>query len=133
MAVRKVTTKIVKLPDGSFAHSNPAKLSSQLDSLAPGIYVVTWEKESTSVARKKKFYFVMESGLAKHLGYTKTELHEALKDHIGQITGDDGKPSYESIADVKTDDRMMERIFEFQQFASLNFNYKCENYVEDGT
>ncbi len=72
----------------------------------------------------------MESALAKHIGYRKDEFHEVLKAKIGHIVNIKGKSVYESLTKVKTTERMLERIIEFQEFAAKEFDYVMEPYRE---
>ncbi len=126
----KIKSKLLKTDDGEIINPNISKLNQQLSELVPGTYEMIIQRQNTALEVKKNFYFAMESGLAKHIGYRKSELHIVLQLHIGRIVDNKGETVYESIADVKTEERMMERILELQEWAALHFNYKTEPWED---
>jgi hypothetical protein len=63
--------------------------------------------------------------LASHLGYKKAEFETAIRHKIGQIPDPEtGVVRYESMSEVDTDERVMERIYELAEFASKECNYE---------
>lgn len=126
----KIKSKLFKADDDTIINPNISKLDQQLSELVPGEYDMIIQKRDTPLEIKKNFYFAMESGLAKYIGYKKPELHIVLQDHVGLIINNKGKRVYESIADVTSEERMMERILELQEFAAYHFNYKTEPWED---
>lgn len=127
----KSTFKLIKTDDGNWINTNLKKLEKIMDQMAPGIYRLTIEKESTRLTKMKKFYFQMETNLAHHLGMKKPELHEALKEVFLKFDIDKDELVYDSVADIKEEEEMMARILEFQQYAALKHNYTTEPFSED--
>jgi hypothetical protein len=63
--------------------------------------------------------------LASHLGYKKAEFEKTVRTILGQIPDPEtGVVRYESMSEVDTDERVMERIYELAEFASRECNYK---------
>jgi HD superfamily phosphohydrolase YqeK len=76
----------------------------------------------------------MESNLAKQLGMTKEELHDAIAKHTilgNKIDPETNKVVYESISDISDYQQMISRIHEFQQWAASEFNYTFEPLKTD--
>lgn len=76
----------------------------------------------------------MESALSRHLGMSKKDLHNALKNNpeIGRkIDENTGKVVYDSIADIQDADEMLARIFEFQHWAAIEHKYEFEPYNDE--
>ena len=75
----------------------------------------------------------MESSLANFLGCaSKDEIHNILKPHLGQVVNlETGKTEYESLSLVTDCERMMHRIYEFQQFVAIEFDYTFEPFNEN--
>lgn len=126
----KVEIKLIKSDDGQFYNLNLKKINKLLDNLKPGHYKLIIFEESEKLTRLKKFYFSMESHLAAHLGMKKTELHKALEPFFCKLD-ENGKEIYDSIADIKDESSMMNRIIAFQEYAAREHNYKLEPYSEE--
>lgn len=111
----------------------PKEFLQECDMLAPGTYRITVEQIPTEVIKAKSAYFSRESELAKYLGYSKPELHEALKQHstFGKRIGTDGKCIYESVADMVLIDDVVSRIRELEIFAVEEFQYTFKPYGEE--
>ena len=108
----------------------PKEFLQECDMLEPGMYRITVEQIPTEVIKAKSAYFSRESELAKYLGYSKPELHEALKAHptFGKRIGSDGKYLYESVADMVSIDEIVSRIRELEIFAVEEFQYTFKPY-----
>jgi hypothetical protein len=120
----KLVSKVVKMPDKPAEIQNKAELLAKLDKLPPGLYQLVIEPFPEKLESLKKYYFSMESELARYLGYKKTELHEIMKVKIGQkIDINTGKTVYESIAEIKNVEEMQQRIIEYQIFAAETHKY----------
>lgn len=100
------------------------KYKSQLRDLIPGDYIVDIYPVPAKLSDMRKVYFSMETELGRYLGYKKPEIHEALKRHIGH----DANYEYISIADIKTEADMLERIRELEEFAAREFQFTFPPY-----
>jgi hypothetical protein len=104
-----------------------------LESLEPGTYEVIVRPVESKLKQLKKVYFSMESELAYHLGYKKTELHEQLKEFIGKhVSPDNGKVEYLSVAKITSEDDISQRILELSEFAAKELNYVFKPYDPAG-
>lgn len=127
----RVKYNLVVTDDGNIVVLKPDILARQLEKLKPGFYVGIVELRNSQLERMKRYYFSMESSLARHMGCTKRELHEAIKLHptIGKtIDPETGEITYESIAEIHDADDMLSRIYEFQQWAAQEYSYTFEPY-----
>jgi hypothetical protein len=102
---------------------NGKEFRNQMDSLEPGLYDILIIPLGDHLEQMKRRYFVMEAELARHLGFKKVELHEALKAYVGRKVNHEGKEVYESIAEVREPDEMRVRIEELHELAALYFGY----------
>lgn len=123
-----VKVDIIKTDSGNIIVKSRKKMDKLLDDLAPGHYKLTIDREERKLTLMKKFYFLMESKLAAYLGYTKDELHLALKP-VFQKAAPEGI-IYASVSEIANEEDMMARIVQFQQFAAEQFNYVTEPYSE---
>jgi hypothetical protein len=114
----RTTFKLIKTDEGQFINMSMKKMQKLLDQMAPGMYRLTIEKESTRLESMKKFYFQMETNLAQHLGMKKPDLHKALM-------------SVFTIADIKDEEEMMARIIDFQNYAAAEHDYTTEPFSEE--
>ena len=125
---------LIKTDDGEFHNPKLKKTNKAFDLLEPGKYKISIEKvdHEDGLSRKKKYYFAMESHLAKHLGMTKKEMHESLK-HVAvfQTIGPNGKNIYQSIEQITDEETMMQRIYTFQIWASEECNYTFDPYKDE--
>lgn len=103
-----------------------------IENLEPGNYNVSISAEDIALTAAKKAYFVKESELAKYIGYSKKEIHEALKlcPDIGKKLDENGNLVHVSISDITTMEDMVERHTELDMFASKNFSYTFKNYEQ---
>jgi hypothetical protein len=114
----KITGKVNKLAGENAVIANKDEFNKKLSLLEPGVYEIIIRPIPLRLQAMKKYYFSMESELARYLGYRKVELHEQLKAFIGKKIGEDGQTQYESISDIENEDEMLFRILEFQKFAA---------------
>ena len=129
----KITAEVLKTDNGQLLTQNLKKLNRQLNLLEPGVYKITIEKASNRMSRLKKYYFVMESELGKHLGMRKTEIHNAtkmVKDFM-KLNETTSELEYDSVADIKNEEEMMARIYAFQIWSAKEFDYKHEPFKEE--
>jgi hypothetical protein len=73
----------------------------------------------------------MESKLAKYLGMTKPELHDAIKtDPVATFAKkvENGKTTYDSVEEITEETEMMARIHGFQEWAASQFHYSLPPY-----
>ena len=124
----RVKIEIIKTDSGEIIVKNKKKMNKLLDDLSAGQYKLIVEKEDAKLTSMKKFYFVMESKLSTYLGYTKDELHSALKPIFLKETIDG--VTYDSISEIKNEEDMMSRIIQLQKFAAEEFDYVTEPYSE---
>jgi hypothetical protein len=124
-----VKYKFIKTDDGQIIIPKSENIARKLGTLKPGHYFAEISLRDTRLERMKKYYFLMESHLANHLGIKKRELHAAIQDSNTLGRAADG--SYESVADIKDCDTMMARIYEFQHWAATYHNYQLEPYKEE--
>ena len=129
----KVQGELVKSDEGEFFMRRLKKFNLDLDNLAPGVYKVNIEVSSDRLKHLKKYYFVMETNLAMHLGMKKTELHEATKkvEDFMKIDSTTSELKYDSVADIKDEEEMMARIYTFQIWSATEFRYKHEPFTEE--
>lgn len=127
----KTTFKLIKTDEGQWINMSIKKMEKLLDQMAPGIYRLTIEKESTRLTKMKKFYFQMETNLANHLGMKKADLHNALMGVFVKFDIDKDELVYDSIADIKDEEEMMARIILFQNYAAAEHDYTTEPFSED--
>lgn len=134
MPVNAIKFRIEKRADGTIHILKPRVLSRQLKALEIGVYDCIVQELSTQLQTIKAYYFTMEGHLASHLGITKNDLHASIKHstRLGRVIDrTTGEEAYESISDVSSEERMMERIVEFQQWAAMEFDYTFEPYKTD--
>jgi len=115
--------KLVKAAGSPALMQNGKEFVQQMNRLVDGEYDVIITPAGDMLDKLKRRYFVMESELARYLGFRKTELHEVLKAYIGRKINNDGKEIYESLAEVKDPDDMRVRIEELHELAALRFGY----------
>lgn len=129
--LNKISGKVIKI-EGKRAYIEDIKtFNIQLDLLETGLYQIIIVKAPDALTKMKKYYFLMVSELAKHLGYKKTELHEALKEYVGQtICPTTGKYIYESISDILSESDMLVRILELQEYAARAHDYVFIDQLE---
>lgn len=129
--LNKISGKVIKI-EGKRAYIEDIKtFNTQLDLLETGLYQIIIVKAPDALTKMKKYYFLMVSELAKHLGYKKIELHEALKEYVGQtICPTTGKYIYESISDILNESDMLVRILELQEYAARAHDYVFMDQLE---
>ncbi len=129
--MQKISGKVVKI-EGKRAYIEDINtFNKQLDLLDSGLYQIVIVRAPDALTKMKKYYFFMVSELAKHLGYKKIELHEALKEYVGQtICPTTGKHIYESISDIFEESDMLVRILELQEYAARAHDYVFIDQLE---
>jgi hypothetical protein len=128
--LKKVSAELVKTDEGIFYTQNLRKLNILLEDLLPGRYKLTIEKVAPRLDKMKKFYFSMESSLSAHLGIKKSDLHKGLM-KVFTTFDEHEKEVYASVADIKSEQEMMTRIIEFQEYAAREHGYRMEPFVDD--
>jgi hemerythrin len=130
MGLNQIKGKIIKIAgEPKIRVINHTAYRKQLADLEPGTYEFVIQPVDSKLKQMKKAYFAMESELSRHLGYKKVQLHSQLKDYIGHhISPENGRPEYLSIARVTSEEEMMQRILELQEFAAEELNYVFEPY-----
>lgn len=132
MKIVRIETELIKTDDNKFLNRKLKKLNRDMNNLEPGIYKVIIEKESDRLTRLKYYYFSMESSLGEFLGMSKAEIHDATKTVVDFMKPDANSSDmvYDSIAGIKDENEMMNRIYKFQSWSAKNFNYKHEPFKE---
>ncbi len=127
----KATGTVIKIEGQKAMIQHIEDFNKQLSLLDSGIYQVIVCKMPDKLKSMKRYYFTMESELARHLGYKKTELHEILKEYIGQtICINTGKAIYQSVAEIDEENEMMVRIIELQEYAATVHDYVFQDKTE---
>jgi hypothetical protein len=125
--------QFIKTDDGQIIIKKPDLIARKLKALKPGFYNIEVYMHDERLSRMKKYYFVMESKMALHLGMKKQELHKAIKESTTmgrKLDEETGEEVYESISDIKDSATMLARIYEFQQWAAAYHDYHLEPYIE---
>lgn len=114
----KISGKVSKIPGQNAVIENKDEFNKKLQLLEPGVYEIVIRPIPVRLQAMKRYYFSMESELARYLGYKKAELHEQMKLFVGKKIDNNGQQVYESISDIESEEEMMFRILEFQKFAA---------------